>query len=65
MTRRQTGAPGLPPRQPAGAQGALVIQEPRVSAEAKSRRQLAATSAPPTPSPDFSPEVNKRLPVMA
>ena len=51
MTRRQTGAPGLPPRQPAGAQGALVIQEPRVSAEAKSRRQLAATSAPPTPSP--------------
>ena len=44
MTRRQTGAPGLPPRQPAGAQSALVIQEPRVSAEAKSRRQLAARS---------------------
>ena len=50
MPRRQTGAPGPPPRQPAGARGALVIQEPRVSAEAKSRRQLAATSAPPTPS---------------
>ena len=26
MTRRQTGAPGPPPRQPAGAQSALVIQ---------------------------------------
>ena len=32
MTRRQTGAPGPPPRLPAGAQGALVIQEPSVSA---------------------------------
>ena len=55
MPRRQTGAPGPPPRQPAGAQGALVIQEPRVSAEAKSagsspprrpRRRLARPAVP-------------------
>ena len=32
MTRRQSGAPVPPPRQPAGAQGALVSQEPSLSA---------------------------------